>query len=109
MRISDWSSDVCSSDLKVWIEVDNAKLATLGIPLAAVQQAIDQQNAVVPAGFFEGKAARVQLRISGAFASGEAIRDFPIRAGDRTERLGDLPTDEQTDREARRARGGQYG
>ena len=82
-------------DEKVWIEVDNAKLATLGIPLAAVQQAIDQQNAVVPAGFFEGKAARVQLRVSGAFGSVDAIADFPIRAGDRTVRLGDIATIER--------------
>ena len=79
-------------DEKVWIELDNAKLATLGIPLAAVHQALDQQNAVVPAGFFEGRDARVQVRVSGAFASVEDIRDFPIRAGDRTVRLGDLAT-----------------
>ncbi|MGN6112174.1 MAG: efflux RND transporter permease subunit [Luteimonas sp.] len=79
-------------DEKVWIEVDNAKLATLGIPLAAVQQALDQQNAVVPAGFFEGRDTRVQLRVSGAFASVGQIRDFPIRAGDRTVRLGDIAT-----------------
>ncbi|HEU4992927.1 MAG TPA: efflux RND transporter permease subunit, partial [Luteimonas sp.] len=79
-------------DEKIWIEVDNAKLATLGIPLAAVQQALDQQNAVVPAGFFEGRDARVQLRVSGAFASVDQIRDFPIRAGDRTVRLGDIAT-----------------
>src|SRR5690242_664196 len=71
-------------DEKVWIEVDNAKLATLGIPLAAVQQALDQQNAVVPSGFFEGRDARVQLRVSGAFKSVEQLRDFPIRAGGRT-------------------------
>jgi multidrug efflux pump len=77
-------------DEKIWIEVDNTKLATLGIPLAAVQQALDQQNAVVPAGFFEGRDARVQLRVSGAFASVAQIRDFPIRAGDRTVRLGDI-------------------
>ncbi|MFC7302160.1 efflux RND transporter permease subunit [Cognatiluteimonas weifangensis] len=79
-------------DEKVWIEVDNAKLATLGIPLAAVQQALQQQNAVVPAGFFEGRDERVQLRVDGAFASVAAIRDFPIRAGDRTLRLGDIAT-----------------
>jgi multidrug efflux pump len=77
-------------DEKVWIELDNAKLATLGIPLAAVQQALDQQNAVVPAGFFEGGDARVQLRVSGAFASVDDIRDFPIRSGGRTVRLGDI-------------------
>ncbi len=82
-------------DEKVWIEVDNTKLATLGIPLAAVQQALDQQNAVVPAGFFEGRGARVQLRVSGAFASVDALRDFPIRAGDRTVRLGDIATIER--------------
>ena len=79
-------------DEKVWIEVDNAKLATLGIPLAAVQQALDQQNAVVPSGFFEGREARVQLRVSGAFKSVEQLRDFPIRAGGRTIRLGDIAT-----------------
>ena len=77
-------------DEKVWIELDNAKLATLGIPLGAVRQALDQQNAVVPAGFFEGRDARVQLRVSGAFASVEDIRAFPVRAGDRTVLLGDI-------------------
>jgi len=77
-------------DEKVWIELDNAKLATLGIPLASVRQALDQQNAVVPAGFFEGRQARVQLRVSGAFASVDAIRDFPVRADGRTVRLGDI-------------------
>src|SRR6478672_2303049 len=77
-------------DEKVWIEVDNTKLATLGIPLSAVQQALDQQNAVTPAGFFEGRDERIQLRVDGAFGSIEAIRNFPVRAGDRTVRLGDL-------------------
>ncbi|HVI25235.1 MAG TPA: efflux RND transporter permease subunit [Xanthomonadaceae bacterium] len=77
-------------DEKVWIEVDNARLATLGIPLVAVQQALQQQNAVVPAGFFEGRDERVQLRVGGAFHSIEQIRAFPVRAGDRTFRLGDI-------------------
>jgi multidrug efflux pump len=79
-------------DEKVFIEVDNAKLATLGIPLAAVKDALDQQNAVTSAGFFEGPHERVQLRITGSFGSVAAIRDFPIRAGDRTFHLGDIAT-----------------
>ena len=77
-------------DEKIWIEVSNTRLATLGIPLSAVKDALDQQNAVVPAGFFETGSDRVQLRIDGAFNSVQAIRDFPIRAGDRTIRLGDV-------------------
>ncbi|MCD9032113.1 efflux RND transporter permease subunit [Luteimonas sp. Y-2-2-4F] len=79
-------------DEKIWIEVSNTRLATLGIPLATVQEALAQQNAVTPAGFFETGEERVQLRVDGAFDSVEAIRAFPIRAGDRTIRLGDIAT-----------------
>ena len=77
-------------DEKVWIEIDNVKLATLGIPLQQVQQALEGQNAVVPAGFFETASERVQLRVDGPFRSVEQIRAFPIRAGGRTIRLGDV-------------------
>ncbi|MCD9029695.1 efflux RND transporter permease subunit [Luteimonas sp. BDR2-5] len=79
-------------DERVWIEVNNTRLATLGIPMAAVQQALAEQNAVVPAGFFETADERVQLRVDGAFDSVESIRAFPVRAGDRTVRLGDIAT-----------------
>ena len=77
-------------DERIWIEVSNTRLATLGIPMEAVRQALAQQNAVAPAGFFETPSDRVQLRVDGAFASVEEIRDFPIRAGDRSIRLGDI-------------------
>ncbi len=77
-------------DEKIWIELSNTKLATLGIPMGAVQQALQQQNAVVPTGFFETAGERVQLRVSGQFASVEDIRAFPVRAGGRTLRLGDI-------------------
>ncbi len=90
--------DVAKVDLlglqeeKIWIELSNTKLATLGIPLVAVQQAMDAQNAVVPASFFETPTDRVQLRVSGGFKTVQEIRDFPIRAGGRSFRLGDVAT-----------------
>ncbi len=79
-------------DEKLWIELSNTKLATLGVPLAAVQQALSEQNAIAAAGFFETGSSRIQLRVTGAFTSVEAIRAFPIRAGDRTLHLGDVAT-----------------
>jgi multidrug efflux pump len=82
-------------DEKIWIELSNTKLATLGIPLSAVQQALAEQNAVTSAGFFETATDRIQLRVTGAFKSVEDIRAFPIRAGDRTVRLGDIATVER--------------
>src|SRR6476620_7522019 len=77
-------------DEKIWIQVSNTRLATLGIPLTAVKDALEQQNAVLPAGFFETGSDRVQLRVDGGFNSVASIRDFPIRVGDRTFRLGDV-------------------
>ncbi|MRT61805.1 efflux RND transporter permease subunit [Pseudomonas sp. CAH-1] len=77
-------------DEKVWIELSNLKLATLGVPLQAVQNALREQNAVSTAGFFETPSERLQLRLSGRFDSVEQIRQFPIRVGDRTFRIGDV-------------------
>jgi multidrug efflux pump len=77
-------------DEKVWIELSNTKLATLGLPLAAVQQALEEQNAVAAAGFVETSTDRVQLRVTGRFETVDEIRKFPIRVGDRTFRIGDV-------------------
>jgi multidrug efflux pump len=77
-------------DEKIWIELANVKLAGLGIPLPAVQQALAEQNAVSAAGFFETSGERVRVRISGGFESVDEIRRFPIRIGDRTLLLGDI-------------------
>jgi multidrug efflux pump len=77
-------------DEKIWIELSNTKLATLGVPMPEVQRALDEQNAVVPTGFFETATDRVQLRVSGRFDSVDSIREFPIRVGDRTFRIGDV-------------------
>ncbi|WP_434986898.1 efflux RND transporter permease subunit [Pseudomonas protegens] len=77
-------------DEKIWIELSNVKLATLGLPLAAVQQALEEQNAVSTAGFFETPSERVQLRVSGNFQTVEHIRNFPIRVAGRTFRIGDV-------------------
>ncbi|MEO7251013.1 MAG: efflux RND transporter permease subunit, partial [Arenimonas sp.] len=90
--------DVAKVDLlglqeeKIWVELSNTKLATLGIPLLAVQQAIESQNAISQTSFFETVSDRVQLRVSGGFKTVQEIRDFPIRAGERTFRLGDVAT-----------------
>ncbi|HBN54292.1 MAG TPA: multidrug transporter AcrB [Stenotrophomonas sp.] len=77
-------------DEKVWIELSNTKLATLGVSMQQVQQALADQNAVTPASWFETASDRVQLRVTGQFQSVEDIAAFPIRAGDRTVHLGDI-------------------
>jgi multidrug efflux pump len=77
-------------DEKIWIELSNVKLATLGVPLEAVKQALEAQNTVMSAGFVETASDRVQLRVTGSFETVKEIRDFPIRVGGSTFRIGDV-------------------
>jgi multidrug efflux pump len=77
-------------DEKVWIELSNTKLATLGVSLQQVQQSLADQNVMAATSFFETPTDRVQLRVTGQFKSVDDIRRFPIQAGDRTVHLGDI-------------------
>ncbi len=77
-------------DEKVWIELSNTKAVSLGVPLSAVQQALEAQNAVVPTGYFETPSDRIQLRVSGQFKSIDDIKNMPIYVAGRTVRLNDV-------------------
>ncbi|WGL16237.1 efflux RND transporter permease subunit [Microbulbifer bruguierae] len=77
-------------DERIWVEISNAKLASLGIPLAAVQSALQAQNQMAEAGFVEAVSDRVRIRVSGQFQSEEEIRQFPIYANGHTLTLGDF-------------------
>ena len=77
-------------DEKIYVELSNAKLATLGIDQATIVQAMNQQNAVAGTGFFETASERVQIRPGGAYNSEQAVADTLIRAGGRSFRLGDI-------------------
>lgn len=46
---------------RIYIDLSNAKLATLGIDQATLVQALNQQNAVAGAGFFETQSERIQI------------------------------------------------
>ena len=77
-------------DEKIYVELSNAKLATLGLDQAIIVQALNQQNAIAGTGFFEMQNERIQIRPSGAFDSVQAVADTLIRAGNRSFRLGDI-------------------
>jgi len=77
-------------DEKIFIELSNSKLATLGIDQTMIVQALNQQNAVAGNGFFETRSERIQIRPGGAFNSAQAVADTPIRVGNRSFRLGDI-------------------
>ncbi|MCM2326809.1 MAG: efflux RND transporter permease subunit [Lysobacter sp.] len=79
-------------DEKIFVEIANAKLATLGVEPAVVFAALAQQNAVASSGSFETATDRLYIRTSGALDSVESVRGLPVRANGRLFRLGDIAT-----------------
>jgi len=77
-------------DEKIFVDLSNAKLATLGLDQTQIVQALAQQNAVSGGGFYETSSERIQIRPGGAFDSLQAVADTAIRAGGRSFRLGDI-------------------
>ncbi len=83
---------VGEQDEKIYVELANAKLATLGVEPALVFAALQQQNAVTATGAFETPTERIYIRASGALDSVESVRAIAIRANGRLFRLGDIAT-----------------
>lgn len=75
---------------KIYIEIENSKLARLGLDPSVITAALKEQNAMAAAGMLETASDNVYLRITGMFENLEDIRTTPIQAGDRTFRLGDI-------------------
>jgi multidrug efflux pump subunit AcrB len=79
-----------AQDEKVWIEISQKRLAQLGLDFNAVIAQLGQQNAVESGGVVNTPTDYVQVRVAGQFNSIGQLRDFPIRAGGATFKLGDI-------------------
>ncbi|MBH1958413.1 MAG: efflux RND transporter permease subunit, partial [Burkholderiales bacterium] len=86
-------------DEKIFIEVSQKRLATLGLDLTQVLAQLGQQNAVESAGSVQTPLDVVQVRVAGQFEAVEQLRAMPIRgtgygagtgAGGKQFRLGDI-------------------
>lgn len=77
-------------DQKIWIEISNTKAVQLGIPLSAIQEALQKQNSMASAGFFETSTDRIQIRVSGHLQSVDEIKKTPLLVGNKTIQLGDV-------------------
>lgn len=74
----------------IYIEIENNKMAQLGIDPALITSTIQAQNAMSAAGMLETETDNVYLRITGMFEQVADIRNIPITANGRTVRLGDI-------------------
>lgn len=75
---------------RIFVEISHERLATLGIGPQDVFSALNNQNALTPAGSVETKGSAVVIRVDGGFDELEKIRNTPIVSKGRTLKLSDI-------------------
>jgi len=80
---------------RIYVSFSHERLATLGISPQEIFSALNNQNALTPAGSIDTKGTKVFIRIEGAFDQLQKIRDTPISAKGRTLKLSDVATVER--------------
>lgn len=68
---------------QIVVEFSPARLAAYGLDAESLARALSEQNAVVPAGTVRLPQDKVALRVSGAFASEQSLREVQLRVNDR--------------------------
>jgi multidrug efflux pump subunit AcrB len=63
----------------IYIEVPQARLATLGLTMEDVQRTLEMQNEVVDGGGIDIQDERLRLEVTGQYTSPEAIGDLIVR------------------------------
>ena len=75
---------------KLYLTLDTARLASLGMDVQQLWQALAAQNAITPAGAIDTATDHVPVRVTGALQSVDALRNALLSANGRTFRLGDV-------------------
>lgn len=75
---------------RIYIELSNAKLATLGIDIPTLLQTLRTQNSVVSSGTFDAQEERIRIDVSGRYDQLAQLRDLRFRANGHDFRLGDI-------------------
>lgn len=77
---------------RIFINISDEKLATLGIGADAIFKALQQENTVVPEGSIDTRGPQVFIRVDRPYHDLDAIRNTPIVAGGRVFKLSDIAT-----------------
>ena len=77
-------------DDRIFIELSQQKLASLGLDAQRIGQALATQNAVVPAGAVNSATHTIPLRVTGELDSVAAVADTRVAVAGRSLRIGDI-------------------
>ncbi|MDO9051283.1 MAG: efflux RND transporter permease subunit [Methylotenera sp.] len=75
---------------RVYIEVSNAKLSTLGMSATQLVNILQTQNTVVKGGTYDSSNERIRIEVSGRYNTLEDLREISLRANNQDFKLGDV-------------------
>jgi multidrug efflux pump subunit AcrB len=79
-----------AQDEQIYVEFSTSQLAGLGIDRAALVDALQAQNAVIPAGSLQTGDEKLSIRVTGAFRSENDLLDVNFSSNGRLIRLRDI-------------------
>jgi len=75
---------------RIFIEISNAKLVTIGINTNTLIGILQAQNTVVRGGTFDSADERIRIEVSGRYSKLDDLRELRLRANNQDFRLGDV-------------------
>jgi multidrug efflux pump len=75
---------------RIFIELSNAKLATIGLNTTALVNILQAQNSIVLGGTYDSPNERIRIDVSGRFRTLDDLRELRLRANNQDFKLGDV-------------------
>ncbi len=75
---------------RIYIELSNAKLATVGLSPTQLIGVLRAQNAVVQSGTYSSPTERIRIAVSGRYRTLEELRETRLRVGKQDFKVGDV-------------------
>ena len=75
---------------RIYIELSNAKLSTIGLNTTTMVGILQAQNAIVRGGTYDSPKERIRIDVSGRYSTLEDLRELRLRANNQDFKLGDV-------------------
>ncbi|MCW2244069.1 efflux RND transporter permease subunit [Azospirillum canadense] len=81
---------IAAQEERIFVEISSQRLASFGLPVDAVIQALQRENAVAAAGDVDTGSQRVYVRVDLGIDKAEEVRAIPVETGGRMLTIGDV-------------------
>ncbi|HEY0837672.1 MAG TPA: efflux RND transporter permease subunit [Azospirillum sp.] len=81
---------IAAQEERIYVEISSQRLASFGLPVESVMQALQRENAVAAAGNVDAGSQRVYVRVDLGLDTAEEVRAIPVETGGRMLTIGDV-------------------